>query len=339
MILAAADLRVSLFGGSSDLPSFFKKEELGGTCVSTTIDKSVYVAIHKTPNKHIKVSYNDTEIVTDINNLKHDRIREALKYFKIYSNIEISTFADIPSAGSGLGSSSAFSAALILALHKFRDQQSKFEFSQPDEYDYEYLKYSLAEDVVNLEITRCKENIGWQDQYASVFGGFNQINFNKNGSTEVIPFKTVDDNLWRLQSKLLMFRVGEPRNTTDVLSSKAHKNKHSMVRQLAEIARIAPTLIKQQEYDILGQLLDKSWKIKRETNELVTNDYIDEVYQHGIKAGAIGGKLLGAGNSGHMLFLAHEEHHERILENMADWGISSFSFTFSNLPARILYPN
>ena len=327
MILTRAPLRVSFMGGNSDVPEFFLNEPGGGTVISTTIDKAVYVAVNRTPNDHIKVSYNDTEIVKDVNDLKHDRVREALKLYNIKSNIEISSFADIPSAGSGLGSSSAFTVALLMALR---------EYKKKDVNPFIYSNSNIFKDSLKVEIDLCKNNIGHQDQAASFYGGFNQFWFSGTGCWKQ-QLESEEYHLDTFQKHLMMFRVGATRDTNEVLSSTPHVNKHEMIRRLVEITYEIPNLLKNKLYAGFGNALNESWMIKRETNALVTNTYIDDVYGHAIRSGALGGKLCGAGAGGHLLLLVYPHMQEAVESAMKDWGIERFPFSFSTTGARVLY--
>ena len=284
MILAKAPLRVSFFGGGSDIPAHFA--QWGGSTISTAIDKYVYVAVMHTPHNHIKVSYSKQECVEHVDDIQNEIVRNALKFFGIKSNIEITSFADIPTIGTGLGGSSAFTCALIKALSAY--------------LGYEYINpYGVAKTACHIEIDLCGWNIGMQDQFASAFGGMNYITYRGDEGAPRIRVERMDSNA--IENYMILIPTNVERHAAKILDNIDFEAKTFNIRELARIAEMhhvyLPTM---HDY---GRLLDSAWVLKKQLNDQISNSDIDNMYTRCKEAGAVGAKLLGAGGGGYMLAL------------------------------------
>lgn len=281
MILAKAPLRVSFFGGGSDIPAHYL--QWGGSTISTAIDKYVYVAVGKTPQNHIKVNYSKQELVTRVEDIQNEIVKNALHYFGIKNNIEITTFADIPTVGTGLAGSSAFTCALVAALAEYCGFKR-------------YTPYELAEAACYIEILMCEWNIGKQDQYASAFGGMNYIQYL---NSDRILVNNINPN--GIDHNMVLIPTNIQRHAAEILNKIDFDEKTYVIRELSHIAdlncKYAPTL------ELYGPLLKQSWEFKKRMEGSISNPEIDSMYDRCLAAGATGAKLLGAGGGGYMLAL------------------------------------
>ena len=285
MILAKAPLRVSFFGGGSDIPTHYLKH--GGATISTAIDKYVYVSVMSTPHNHIKASYSKLECVTNLDDIQNDIIREALRYFGITSNIEITTFADIPTVGTGLAGSSAFTCALIRALA-----------------EYKGIKWMSKQDVADLachiEIEMCGWNIGKQDQYASAFGGMNFIKYGSlRGNTIADTVEVTSLNPMGIAANCILVPTNIERHASTVLDTVDFESKSDKIKGLVEIAYIHSKYT--PSWGSYAGSLKKAWDLKKQMSTDISNSDIDQMHDKCIEAGAVGCKLLGAGGGGYML--------------------------------------
>jgi D-glycero-alpha-D-manno-heptose-7-phosphate kinase len=297
MILAKAPLRVSFFGGGSDIPTHFAT--WGGATISTAIDKYVYVAVMHTPHNHIKVSYSKQECVTDVDNIQNEIVRNALKFFGIKSNIEITSFADIPTIGNGLGGSSAFTCALVKALSAY--------------LGYEYINpYGVAKTACHIEIDLCGWKIGMQDQFASAFGGMNYIQYANELGEGRVDVKRLDSNT--IENYMILIPTNIEHHAAKILDNINFEAKTFVIRQLANMAEMQGT----QRVDIntYGQLLDSAWILKKQMSNDISNSDIDNMYMRCKDADALGAKLLGAGGGGYMLALT--ESKQKIRKEFSD---------------------
>jgi len=284
MILARSPLRVSFFGGGSDIPTHFAK--WGGATISTAIDKYVYVAVMHTPHNHIKVSYSKQECVTNVNDLQNEIVKNALKFFGIKSNIEITSFADIPTIGTGLGGSSAFTCALVKALSTH--------------LGYEYINpYTIAKTACHIEIDLCGWKIGMQDQFASAFGGMNYIQYANEPGNGRVDVKRLDSNA--IENYMILIPTNVEHHAAKILDNINFEAKTFIIRQMADMADMQGT--QQVNINTYGQLLDSAWILKKQMSAEISNSDIDIMYDRCKDAGAYGAKLLGAGGGGYMLAL------------------------------------
>ena len=284
MILAKAPLRVSFFGGGSDIPAHFA--QWGGATISTAIDKYVYVAVMHTPHDHIKVSYSKQELVTNVDDIQNEIVRNALKFFGIKSNIEITSFADIPTIGNGLGGSSAFTCALIKALSAYLG----FEYVNP---------YLVAKTACHIEIDLCGWKIGMQDQFASAFGGMNYIQYANELGNGRVDVKRLDSNA--IENYMILIPTNVEHHAAKILDNINFEAKTFIIRQMADMANMQGT--QQVNINTYSQLLDSAWVLKKQMSEEISNSDIDIMYERCKSSGAFGAKLLGAGGGGYMLAL------------------------------------
>lgn len=284
MIITKTPFRMSFFGGGTDMEDYFKENK--GAVLSTTFDKYCYVTVRHLPrffDYSTELSYSKTERVTDIEDIQHPAIREAMKMLAMYE-IRLTYEADLP-ARSGLGTSSSFAVGMLNAFYALKGKYAD--------------KKKLADEAIYLERILCKEAGGWQDQIAASYGGFNRINFDSNGY-EVLPVIISPERKQRLNENLLMFFTGFTRFSSDVQKANnisETKEKRAQLKKMYELVEEAESVLidKDRDLDDFGRLLDITWKLKRHTGISISTDSIDEFYAKGMKAGALGGKLLGAG--------------------------------------------
>ncbi|MEK7188177.1 MAG: GHMP kinase [Patescibacteria group bacterium] len=300
MIVVRAPLRISFVGGGTDLPDFYRRYP--GQVISSAIDKYVYVVINRTPMiDKISARYSISETVDHPDALRHSRIREALKHLGIKSGLEIASFANMP-AKTGLGSSSSFSVALMKALHAFLGKKLDARES--------------AEAAAYLEMELLKEPIGPQDQYASAFGGFNRIRFNSDDTVDVEPVLLDFKKRFLLENHLLVFFTGLTRDTSSVLHEQKRNvnddDKFETMKQMADSVPQFVSYLENGQMQKMGEMLHEGWQRKRSLASNLSNAVIDNLYSTGLKNGAWGGKLLGAGAGGCLMFIAPPGSHPAI---------------------------
>lgn len=327
MIIARAPLRISFVGGGTDLPAFYTKSP--GRVLSAAINKYVYVSATRTPFNTVAVRYSTGESVSHPRELKNDRVREALIDFGIERNIEISTFSHLPGK-TGLGSSSAFSVALMKALGTF--QGRRLDAS------------ACAEGACRLELDLLKEPIGKQDQYASAFGGINVLEFNSDGAVGVEPLALDFKLRLDFERHLLLFFTGIVRDASSILSEqRENTSEHAHTETLKAMAQSVDAFkdaLLRGNFETLGRMLHDGWERKRTLASGVSNTILDELYAIGRSRGAQGGKVLGAGGGGCILFLVEPKNREtlsRVLlvaakrHGLVDAAVVPFSFTHSGV--------
>ena len=323
MIISQTPFRMSFFGGGTDMEDFFK--EYGGAVLSTTFDKYCYVNVRHLPrffDYSTEVSYSKTERVTSTEDLQHPAIRNAMKMLDMHE-IRLTYEADLP-ARSGLGTSSSFAVGMLNAFYALKGKYAD--------------KKKLADEAIYLERVLCNEAGGWQDQIAASYGGFNRINFNADGY-EVLPLIISPERKRELNSNLMMFFTGFTRFSSDV--QKANKlDKKDKIGQLKEMYSLvddAEKVLTNKNADLneFGRLLDHTWKLKRQTGAAVSTDSIDGLYAKGMAAGALGGKLLGAGGGGFLVFYVEPERQKAVREAMSD--LMYIPFEFENGGTRIIH--
>lgn len=299
MIITRTPLRISLLGGGTDVSSFYEKEV--GAVVSFAINKYIYVNVNKKFENSCRISYSVTENVASVKNISHDLIREILKKFGIENGIEIATIADIPGSGTGLGSSSALTVGMIKAL------------------SMDIPKSTLAERAYEIEAGKCEHPVGKQDMYASAFGGMNMFTFTKN-NVDVQPIALEKEYFDYVFSHFLLLWTGITRNANNILIDQKRNFKNGgtieIGKQLSKMAFEFGTEFANSTMDAerIGEYIGESWKLKRFLSDSVSNQRIDELYAAGIHNGAFGGKLLGAGGGGFLLFIAPPQTHKKISE-------------------------
>ena len=315
MIITKTPFRMSFFGGGTDMESFFR--EYGGAVLSTTFDKYCYVTVRHLPrffDYSTHLTYSRTEYITDIEQIEHPAIRNAMKMLDMHE-IRLIYEADLP-ARSGLGTSSSFAVGMLNAFYALKGKYAG--------------KKRLADEAIYLERVMCSEEGGWQDQIAAAFGGMNRIEFHKDGSYEVRPVIIHPERKKRLNDNLLMFFTGFTRNSSDIqkANAKDYSGKKDLLLKMYSLVDKAERVLEDKESDLdeFGYLLDCSWKLKRQTGSATTNDNIDSLYNKGISAGALGGKLLGAGGGGFLIFYVQPQYQNAVMEAMNGCLYIPFSF-------------
>ncbi len=288
MIISRTPLRVSFCGGGTDIDEFSMAESSGGRVVSTAINKYVYVTMNQRFDDRIRISYSSMEDVDSVSQIQHGLVREALRLTGIESGVEITTIADIPGRGTGLGSSSSVTVGLLNAMHSFQGRNPS--------------KEQLAEEACKIEIEIMGAPIGRQDQYAASFGGINSIRFG-DGGVIVEPIEIGNDLVSNISSNFTLVFTGMTRSASEVLSeeSEDEQDKSSRMRMIREHADKAAIMFQNGDLDSIGGLLNETWNAKRGISSLITNPSIDELHGKVMSSGAKGAKLLGAGNGGFLL--------------------------------------
>ena len=319
MIITKTPFRMSFFGGGTDMEDFFK--EYGGAVLSTTFDKYCYVNVRHLPrffNYNTELSYSKIERVTETGQIEHPAIRNAMKMLNMHE-IRLTYEADLP-ARSGLGTSSSFAVGMLNAFYALKGKYAD--------------KKKLADKAIYLERKMCNEAGGWQDQIAAAFGGFNRINFSVNGY-EVHPVIISPDRKKTLNHNLIMFFTGFTRFSSEVqkVNMSSAEDKVACLKEMYTLVDEAEKILTNKHIDLkeFGKLLDYTWKLKRKTGSMVSTDSIDLLYQKGIDAGATGGKLLGAGGGGFLVFYIEEERKEELP------GLLYIPFEFENNGTRVIY--
>ena len=313
MIITRAPMRISFVGGGTDIAEFYTRYP--GRVLSTSIDKYVYVASHSGYSENIILKYSKTETVKEITEIEHTRFREALNTMGIGKGIEIASFADLP-ANTGLGSSSSFSVALMKNLFAVKGEKKS--------------KEDIARVACELEIDILKEPIGKQDQYAASYGGINMIQFNEDGSVTVEPLFIDYEFRSRLEEHLLLFFTGLTRSASAVLSvqKQTMDEKFEVYKEMSDSVLVFKDKLLAKDIQGMADMLHEGWMKKKSLSSGIATSVIDSLYEAGRAAGAWGGKLLGAGGGGCLLFVAPPEKHAAIratLENIAqDQGLQDF---------------
>jgi D-glycero-alpha-D-manno-heptose-7-phosphate kinase len=287
MIITQTPLRISFFGGGTDFPDFFQQEE--GCVLSSAIDKYIFVIVKERFDQMIRVGYTRTELVENIKYLQHDLVREALNISGVDSQIEVGTLADIPSSGSGLGSSSAVSVGVLNALHIYRNNPLTQEM--------------LARLACEIEIDRLNKPIGKQDQYIVAYGGLRFIRFLPDGNVTIETVDLSESERRRFNQHLMLFYTHNSRRSESILDEQRNNIQHRMdvLRELKSMAYEGRELLESGDFDSFGCLLDKAWKLKKSLASKISNEWIDTLYENARQAGALGGKITGAGGGGFLL--------------------------------------
>jgi D-glycero-alpha-D-manno-heptose-7-phosphate kinase len=325
MIVSRAPVRFSLGGGGTDLPSYSR--EHGGYVVAAAVDKFVFVCAARRFQDTIRLAYSESETVDSVAQLKHPIFREALQMTGIKSGVELHSLADVP-ANTGLGSSSSFTVALLNGLHAF-----KREFVPVEQ---------LAREACELEIDRLKEPIGKQDQYIAAYGGVSAMTFLPDGSVEVERLPLRDEVIDELESNLIIYYSGVERRASSVLKEQAKTitdNKDDAVQRMHRIKALGHDtrrILLSGQVDTYGEMLHEHWTNKRKLAANMADSTIDEHYEAARKAGAIGGKLMGAGGGGFFMFYVRAAERRRVQEVLGARGLRPMRFRFDFDGARIM---
>ena len=327
MIITKTPFRMSFFGGGTDMESFFIKH--GGAVLSTTFDKYCYVNVRHLPrffDYSTELSYSRTERVTSIEDIEHPAVRNAMKMLDMHE-IRLTYEADLP-ARSGLGTSSSFAVGMLNAFYALKGKYAD--------------KRKLADEAIYLERVLCEEAGGWQDQIAASFGGFNRINFNTDGTYDVLPVIISPERKNNLNDNLMMFFTGFTRFSSDVQKANAgtketQEAKEKRYLKMLSLVDKAEQILtdKTTNLDNFGRLLDHTWKLKKQTGSAVSTNSIDALYEKGIQAGALGGKLLGAGGGGFLVFYVQPEYQEAVKEAMKE--LMYIPFRFEDGGTRVIH--
>lgn len=326
MIISKTPLRASLFGGGSDFKEYFENSTLGyGSVLSAAIDMHVYITVNKKFDDKIRVVYNGNESVDHVYEIKHNIIREALRLIGIEKGIEIIYMADIPmsSAGIGLASSSALAVGVLNALHAY-----KGEFVTPNQ---------LAQEASYIEIDRLGQKIGIQDQLAVAHGGFNRYRFMNDGSVSVTPGIIDTEIREKLVKRLMLFFTGHTRDSRKILAKQSESiesKRKSLDELVITVDKVCGKLAK-GDIDYVGAELARTWEIKKRLAEGISNAEIDNMYNVATKAGAIGGKILGAGGGGFMLLYVPESKQQDVREAMKEYREVPFKVDYQG--SRIIF--
>jgi len=324
MIISRTPFRISFFGGGTDYPIWYR--ENGGAVLGTTIDKYCYISCRHLPpfftHKH-RIVYSQIETVKDINEIDHPSAREVLRFAQIDQGIEIHHDGDLP-ARTGLGSSSSFTVGLLNALYALKGVMPS--------------KSQLARDAIHIEQDLIKESVGSQDQVLVALGGFNRVEFARENEFKVTPITIKTDRLDQLQKHLMLFFTGFSRKASDVAAEQIRQTpgkKAELGRMYEMVDEAIGILNSQDDLASFGKLLHEGWMLKRSMSSLVSNASIDEVYRVAIDAGGIGGKLLGAGGGGFILFFVPLDLQSRVRTALG--SILNVPFRFENSGSQIIF--
>ncbi|MBU2576898.1 MAG: GHMP kinase [Nanoarchaeota archaeon] len=323
MIISKTPLRISFFGGGTDIPAFSDKEF--GCVLSTSIDKYIYLVMHKAFGENNVLAYSKREDVKDVEDIKHTRIREIMKKTGVTSQIEIHSLAEVP-AGTGLGSSSSFSVGLLNLLYN-----SKGEYVSKD---------VLAREACEIEIGVLKEPIGKQDQYAAAMGGVNFIKFNPDGSVEVEPIRAREDTLKKINDRLVIFYLDKTRDASEILHEQGSNlqgdnEKRGILGEMKKITIQMKDDLNNDNIENFGKMLHQSWILKKKLASRISDSEIDSIYERGLKAGATGGKVLGAGGGGFILFYCEPDKQDLLKEELKE--LRKFDVQFEKEGTKIIY--
>lgn len=304
MIIVQTPLRISFFGGGTDFPSFFMDE--GGCVLSSAIDKYIFVTVKERFDRKLRIGYTQTEMVDDLESINHALIRESLRLTGIREGVEITTMGDIPSEGSGLGSSSTVTVGALHALYAYSGEIVSAE--------------QLAREACGIEIDTLKKPIGIQDQYIAAYGGLRFIEFKKDGEVSVKKVKISADSHRALNDNFLLFFTGVSRKADTVLQEQKSNIKDRLpeLREIRQMAYDARTYIESEDFDSFGSLLNQSWELKKRLSSTISNGRINEIYDAARRAGAIGGKVAGAGGGGFLLLYVPYERQKSVRSALSD---------------------
>ena len=324
MIIARSPLRISLGGGGTDLPSYYENHE--GFLISAAIDKYVYITLHQTFEQEILLKYSKFEKVKSVNDIQHPIIRESLKMLEIKStNMEICSMADIP-AGTGLGSSSSFTTALLRALHSMKGNIVSTR--------------TLAEEACEIEMHRLHEPIGKQDQYIAAYGGITCMNFHKDGYVWVDPLEISKETLYNLEDNLCLYFTGFSRSAGSILAEQDKKSKEmdeGMIKNLdfvKDLGYQSKKAFETGDLNTFADIMNVHWEYKKKRSGGMSNPQIDEWYDLAMKNGALGGKMIGAGGGGFLMFYANDKI--RLRKAMSTTSMTEVRFRFEKEGSKIL---
>jgi D-glycero-alpha-D-manno-heptose-7-phosphate kinase len=322
MIISKTPFRISFAGGGSDLPSYYRKEM--GAVLSTSINQYIYLAIHPFfDSKKIQLKYSKTELVSHVSEIVHPIFKAVIEMYNL-NGVDINSIADVPS-GTGLGSSSSFSVGLLNVINAYNNKTISSE--------------TLAKIACNIEIDLLKSPIGKQDQYAAAHGGLNFITFYPDESVNVQKIIMDPHKKQELDENLIMIYTGDVRSANSILEQQnialEEKGKFEVQKKMVRLAFDLKDSLEKNDIDNFGRILNEGWLLKKSMIKCISNSVIDDIYKQGILAGALGGKLLGAGGGGFVLFYCPMEKQDEFRMRMKDY--SEFKFGFDNFGSKIIY--
>lgn len=323
MIISQTPLRISFFGGGTDMPDYYRREP--GSVFSSAIDKSIYVIAKERFDNRIRIGYTRTELVDDIDEIEHELVRECLRLTGITRRIEVTTMGDIPGEGSGLGSSSAVTVGLLNAFHHF--------VGEPQDAQ------TLAREACYIEMDVLGKPIGKQDQYIAAFGGQRQFCFMPDEEVEVSPVHLSPVQLRALEERLMLVNTAISRKAETVLTeqTKRTEDNRASLTALKEMVPMARAALEAGDLDRIGCLLHESWLLKRQLASSISTSHIDELYERARAAGAIGGKVTGAGGGGHLLLYVPREKRDDVRHALAE--LTELSISLERFGSRIIFHN
>jgi len=323
MVITSTPLRISFFGGGTDYPVWYR--QYGGSVLATTINKCCYITCRRLPpffEYHSRISYSKVENVRRNDAIEHPSVRGCLQFLGIDEGLEIHHVADLP-ARTGLGTSSAFTVGLLLGLYALQDRMRD--------------KQALAADAIHVEQELLQEAVGAQDQVSAAYGGFNRINFHTDGSIEVKRVLTAPSRLAELEQHLALYFTGFARTASEIAQEQVRMTpqRKQELEHMLQLADEAEAIVASaRSLDEFGRLLHEGWQIKRSLTQRITNASIDAIYEAGLSAGALGGKLLGAGGGGFMLFFVPPERRQDLRERLKK--LLCVPFSFSNRGSNVV---
>ncbi|GAB4447446.1 MAG: GHMP kinase [Anaerolineales bacterium] len=321
MIIVQTPLRISFFGGGTDFPSYFMEE--GGCVLSSAIDKFIFLTIKERFDAKLRVGYTRTEMVDDIDQLQHELIREALRVTGIRSGVEITTMGDIPSEGSGLGSSSTVTVGALHAMYAYLGEIVSAE--------------RLAREACTIEIVTLKKPIGIQDQYIAAYGGLRFMEFMTDGEVKVEKVNISTDARRALNDNFLLFFTGVSRSASTILTEQKSniKDRLTELREIKHMAHQARAYIEAENFDAIGELMHQSWELKKRLAGTISNGQINEMYEAARRAGAIGGKIAGAGGGGFLLLYVPYERQSKVRAALS--GLQELPFRLESDGTKIIF--
>jgi D-glycero-alpha-D-manno-heptose-7-phosphate kinase len=321
LIIVQTPLRISFFGGGTDFPSFFMEE--GGCVLSSAIDKYIFVTVKKRFDRKLRIGYTQTEMVDDVAQIHHELIREALFQTGVTHGIEVTTMGDIPSEGSGLGSSSTVAVGALHALHTYLGGIVTVE--------------QLAREACDIEIGKLGKPIGIQDQYIAAYGNLRFFEFGSDGRVSVEKMNLDGDLRRELNDRFLLFFTGISRKADSVLTEQKSniKGRMNVLREIKAMAVQAKVVLQAGDFDAFGSLLHQSWALKKRMAGQISNGRIDEIYEAARRAGAVGGKITGAGGGGFILLCAPYEKHQAIRQALN--GLQELPFQLEPDGTKVIF--
>jgi D-glycero-alpha-D-manno-heptose-7-phosphate kinase len=321
LIIVQTPLRVSLFGGGTDFASFFQEE--GGCVLSSAIDKYIFVTIKERFDSKLRIGYTQTEMVDEVDQIHHELIRESLRLTGIERGVEITTMGDIPSEGSGLGSSSTVTVGALHAMYAYRGEIVSAE--------------RLAREACKIEIDTLQKPIGIQDQYIAAYGGIRFFEFLPDGEVKSEKLKLSPEAQRALNNDLLLFFTGVGRNSVTILSEQTRniQDRRTELRAIKQLARQARSEIENGNFDILGILMDQSWELKKRLAGSISNGHLDQIYEQARRAGALGGKIAGAGGGGFILLYVPYECQNKVRAALS--GLQELPFRLEADGTKVIF--